>query len=135
MKRNFTLTLLLLFVALIFAAPLSAQDPWVYRDNPRWDRSWNNRPLPQRGACFFTDRNFRGNRFCVRAGDRLSSLPGGFGDNISSIQLFNAGVRVFDNRNFGGHSAEIRRSMADLRNRRLGGGHTWNNRISSIAVQ
>ena len=35
------------------AVLLFAQNPWVYRDHPRWDRSWNQRPLPRSGACFF----------------------------------------------------------------------------------
>ena len=85
------------------AAPLAAQyrpggpppggDPWSYNNgnSGSWDRSWNSRPFPRSGACFFTDRNFSGNRFCVRSGDRLTSLPGNFGDNISSIQVFGRG--------------------------------------------
>ncbi len=111
-------------------------DPWNYNGGPgSWDQSWNNRPMPRRGACFFTDAGFRGNHFCVRAGDRLPSLPGNFGDNISSIQVFGRGtVQVFNDRNFSGGSAQFRGSVEDLRNRRFRGGHTWNNRISSIAV-
>lgn len=131
MKR---ISLLLAFLAGAYVA--QAQEPWVYRDNPRWERSWNDRPSPRAGACFFTDAGFRGNRFCVRRGDRLPALPGDFGDNISSIQLFgDARVRVFNDRNFSGGSQEFRRSFEDLRNAKFRGGHTWNNRISSIAVR
>jgi Peptidase inhibitor family I36 len=112
-----------------------AQEPWVYHDNPRWDHSWNDRPNPRAGACFFTDAGFRGNRFCVRRGDRLPSLPGDFGDNISSIQLFgDARVKVFNDRNFSGGSQEFHRPIEDLRNAKFRGGHTWNNRISSVVV-
>src|SRR5215467_7054242 len=118
------------------AVLLFAQDPWAYRDHPRWDRSWNQRPLPRAGACFFKDAGFQGDRFCVTKGDRLDSLPGNFGDNISSMQLFGGSrVTVFNDRNFRGGSQEFRSSVSDLRTRRFRGGHTWNNRISSIAVR
>ncbi len=117
--------------------PSSAGDPWAYSngDPGSWDRSWNNRPSPRSGACFFTDRNFGGNHFCVRSGDRLTRLPGNFGDNISSIQVFGrGGARVFDDRNFKGPNQQFRRSIADLRSAPSRPGHTWNNRISSIMV-
>jgi hypothetical protein len=114
------------------------RDPWDYgqgRDY-RWDPSWNSRPFPPRGACFFTDRDFSGNRFCVRSGDRLPRLPSNFGDNISSIQNFGGSrVIVFNDRDYRGGSAEFRGSVRDLRNRRFRDGHTWNNRISSIIVR
>ena len=128
----------ILFVLILLGGAFGAraQDPWVYRDNPAWDRSWNNRPFPRAGACFFTDSEFRGNRFCVRIGDRLPRLPGSFGDNISSIQMFGgARVVVFNDRNFSGGKAEFGRSVVDLRNRRFRDGHTWNNRISSLIVR
>lgn len=114
----------------------SAQEPWVYRDNPNWDRSWNDRPFPRVGACFYKDQGFRGDHFCVRRGDRLPALPGNFGDNISSIQLFGrARVVIFNDRDFRNGSQELRRSVGDLRNERFRGGHTWNDRISSVIVQ
>src|SRR5215471_13507879 len=88
------------------------------------------------GACFFKDAGFQGDRFCVTKGDRLDSLPGEFGDNISSLQLFGGSrVTIFNDRNFRGGSEEFRSSVADLRTRRFRDGHTWNNRISSIAVR
>ena len=135
---------------LLCAAPAFAQygpgpqqpgpggDPWSYGNgNPgRWDNSWNNRPNPRSGACFYTDRNFGGNHFCVRAGDRLTSLPSNFGDNISSVQVFGRGrVQVFDDRNFRGVNYTFRGPVADLRNVPSKPGHTWNNRISSITVR
>jgi hypothetical protein len=42
---------------------------------------------------------------------------------------------VFNDRNFRGGSIGFRRSVADLRNVPFRGGHTWNNRISSIIVR
>ena len=126
-----------LLVGLLFGAlALSAQDPWVYRDKPNWDGSWNKRPFPRTGACFFKEPRFQGDRFCVTRGDRLDALPGNFGDNISSIQVFGrARVTVFNDRGFRGGKEDIQRSVADLRNERFRGGHTWNDRISSIVVR
>ncbi len=128
------------------AAPVLAQygpqrpgaDPWRYGGGRpgNWDNSWNNRPNPRAGACFYADLNFRGNHFCVRHGDRLTSLPGNFGDNITSIQVFGRGsVRVFDDRNFRGPSTVFRGSVPDLRTYRSRPGHTWNDRISSIQLR
>jgi hypothetical protein len=126
----------LLILTLCGASMALAQDPWDHRDHPNWDRSWNDRAYPRAGACFFTDSDFRGNRFCVRRGERLDRLPGSFGDNISSIQMFGgARVVVFNDRDFRGGSAEFGRSVRDLRNRRFRDGHTWNNRISSVIIR
>lgn len=128
-----------LLIGLVFGVCIAlAQppEPWVYRDHPNWERSWNDRPFPRAGACFFKDEGFRGDRFCVRRGERLPALPGNFGDNISSIQLFgDARVVVFNDRGFSGGSQEFRRPIADLRNAKFRGGHTWNNRISSVIVR
>jgi hypothetical protein len=72
----------------------------------------------------------------VSRGDRLDRLPGNFGDNISSLQLFgNARATVFNDRDFRGGSEEFRRSIPDLRTQRFRDGHTWNNRISSLVVR
>ena len=118
------------------ALTVGAQDPWVYRDHPKWDATWNRRPMPRAGACFFKDGGFQGDRFCVRKGDRLDSLPGNFGDNISSMQLFgNARVTVYNDRNFRGGSQEFRRSIGDLRREKFRDGHTWNDQISSMTVR
>lgn len=124
----------------LFTVLVSAQgrrDPWDYNNNPNWERSWNRRPSPTAGACFFTSSDFRGNRFCVRRGDRLPRLPGNFGDNISSIQIFGrTRVVVFNDRNFTGGSQQLRGSVGDLRSVPFRGGrNTWNNRISSIVVR
>jgi hypothetical protein len=112
-----------------------SSNPWTYGNHPNWDKSWNQRPMPAAGACFFTDRGFSGNRFCVNRGDRLDRLPGDFGDNISSIQLFGRSrVVVFNDRNFQGGSQEFGTNIVDLRNQPFRDGHTWNNRISSVMV-
>ena len=83
MKR-FAAFLVLAFSASVLAQygpPPPGNNPWTYGPNSRWDSSWNSRPNPNRGACFYTTAPFRGNKFCVRSGDRLPSLPGNFGDN------------------------------------------------------
>jgi len=112
-------------------------DPWVYGPGPQtWNPGWNSRPNPRRGACFYTSYGFQGNHFCVRGGDSLPRLPGNFGDNISSIQIFGgARVQIFNDRNFSNGSISINRSVADLRNVPFRGGHTWNNRVSSMIVR
>jgi hypothetical protein len=92
---------------------LCGQNPWVYRGSPKWDRSWNERPLPGVGACFLKD----------------------VGDNISSIQLFGrARVTVFNDRSFRGGSQEFGTGISDLRTQKFRDGHTWNDRISSMRV-
>lgn len=133
--------ILILFVLCLTATAFGQRyqqqpDPWVYgQQNNAWNPSWNQRPNPRRGACFFTTAPFRGNKFCVRAGDKLPMLPGNIGDNISSIQTFGgARVRVFNDRNFRGGSTEVPGSVPDLRAMRFRDGHTWNNRISSVMV-
>lgn len=131
MKR---LTVLAL-VCFALSAVAQPPDPWTYGRDNRWNRTWNSRPNPRRGACFYTTAPFGGNHFCVRSGDRLPALPGDFGDNISSIQTFGgARVRIFNDRNFSGGSTQINGSVPDLRSVPFRGGHTWNNRISSVVV-
>ena len=126
----------LALTALCITLAVYGQEGWVYHGNPKWDKSWNQRPFPRAGACFFTDAGFQGNRFCVNRGDKLDRLPGNFGDNISSIQMFGpARVVVFNDRNFSGGSDEFRNNITDLRTQRFRDGHTWNNRISSIIVR
>ena len=128
---------IILVVGLLGGALIAlAQNPWDYKGNPNWDSSWNKRPYPKTGACFFKQQGFQGDRFCVIRGDRLPSLPGNFGDNISSMQVFGGTrVTVFNDRNFSGGSQEFRSSIGDLRNAKFRDGHTWNNRISSVVVR
>jgi hypothetical protein len=80
--------------------------------------------------------NFQGNHFCVRAGHSLPNLPGRFGNNISSIQVFGRPrVQTFDNPNFRGGNTMISSNVPDLRRIRSRGGQTWNNRIASLIVR
>jgi len=106
-------------------------DTWPPRGNwhgGRWERG---------GACFYQDRDFGGAFFCLRRGEQREALAG-YGDDISSIRAFGgARVTVFDDRNFSGARETLNRDVSDLRQVgvRQKPGHTWNNRISSVAVQ
>jgi hypothetical protein len=101
-------------------------------DNGRWgtDRTpvWGrNERMPSEGACFYEDSNFRGQYFCVPRGATFTSLPRGFNDRISSVRIFGAEVRIFQDRNFRGRSREISRDVANLRG-------DWKDDVSSIRV-
>jgi hypothetical protein len=97
---------------------------WRADRSPVWGR---NEPMPREGACFYQDSNFRGQYFCAPRGAVFTALPRGFNDRISSIRLFGSEVRIFQNRNFGGRSTEIRSDVANLRG-------SWQDDVSSIRV-
>ena len=97
--------------------------------------NWHGSNWGRGGACFYRDRNFGGNFFCLHRGEGRESL-GGLGDDISSIRVFGgARVTVYNDRDFRGGKAQTRGDLPDLRNWSYQGGHTWNNRISSVRVQ
>ena len=99
---------------------------------PRGD--WHGGNWGRGGACFYRDRNFSGNFFCLRRGEAREAL-GNLGDDISSIRVFgNARVTVYNDRDFSGGSGKTSSDVADLRLWSFRGGHTWNNRISSVRV-
>jgi hypothetical protein len=107
----------LAFICLLVSHAAAAQ--------PRWGRE----RVPNQGACFYEDVNFRGQYFCVRQGDRLPSLPSGMGDSISSVRVFGASeVTVFRDPNMRGRSARL---IDDARNLK---GEGWNDQISSLEV-
>jgi hypothetical protein len=106
-----------------------------------WPGWWNpgngHRPTtPRHGACFYREVNARGDYFCMSRGDRLSVLPPGYDNQISSIQVWgNVTVTFYVNPNFSGPSGTTRSSIWDLRNTRIPGMfQNWNNQISSIVV-
>lgn len=99
---------------------------------PRGD--WHGGNWGRGGACFYRDRNFSGNFFCLRRGEVREQL-GDLGDDISSIRVFGgARVTVYNDRDFRGGSGRTGSDVADLREWRFHGDHTWNNRISSVRV-
>jgi hypothetical protein len=110
-------TMLAICVLLLLPSAASAQ---------RWGRD----RFPQSGACFFQDSNYRGDYFCIRAGEDVGRVPKDLNDGISSIRVFGrAEVEVFRDVRFNGGSA---RFAADIRNLKNEG---WNDRISSLRVQ
>ncbi len=97
---------------------------WTGDRTPVWG---SNERMPQEGACFYEDSNFRGQYFCVPRGATFTSLPRGFNDRISSVRVFGSEVRIFEDRNFRGKSREINRDLANLRG-------DWKDDVSSIRV-
>jgi peptidase inhibitor family I36 len=97
--------------------------------NWRSDRApiWGREALPREGACFYEDSEFRGRYFCVPRGATYVSLPGGFNDRISSIRVFGAGVRIYQDRDFRGRSTDVRGDVRNLRG-------SWRDTISSLRV-
>jgi hypothetical protein len=90
---------------------------------------WGRERFPQSGACFFQDKNFRGDYFCVPAGANVGAVPDDMNDRISSIRLFGrAEVFVFRDTRFRGDSSTFRGDIRDLR------GEGWNDKISSMRV-
>jgi hypothetical protein len=91
---------------------------------------WGREKTPGDGVCFYEDADYRGDYFCVRAGESLDSVPPGTNDRISSIRIFGrAEVTVFKDRRFEGSSARFDDDVRNLRNER------WNDRISSVRVR
>lgn len=108
---------------LLIASPSFAQDR-----NPHWGRP----STPRNGACFYRD-GYNSDNFCLETGQSLSSLPTGFNDQITSIQVFgNAQITLFKNTNFGGDHETFSSNVRDLRAIE---DSRWNDRISSIRIE
>jgi hypothetical protein len=102
---------------------------------PRGD--WHGGRWEHGGACFYKEPGFSGAFFCLRHGEQRESL-GDYGGKISSIRVFgDARVMVYDERDFRGASASLESDRPNLHDWKVRQkpGHTWNDRISSIAVQ
>src|SRR5512146_1522208 len=100
-----------------------------------WAQFGNARP--NSGACFYTDYNFRGQSFCMNAGQDASNMPSGFNDRIRSIRVFGrAQVIYFNDSLFRGASGSTSRDITDLRQYPLPDvpSKNWNTRISSIRI-
>jgi hypothetical protein len=109
----------LFVVAVLLAIPSAASAQ-------RWGRG----PFPGSGACFFQDVDFRGEYFCVPAGENIGRVPDDMNDGISSIRIFGrAEVVVFRDVRFGGGATRFGRSIRDLRDEH------WNDRISSVRIE
>jgi hypothetical protein len=107
-------------------ALLAVAIPAVATAQPRWGRP----TTPRAGACFYRDAGFRGDYFCLTAGEDLPSVPAGLNDQISSIRTFgDAEVTVYQNRRFTGRSERFPSDVRNLRNQ------GWNDRLSSLEVR
>lgn len=92
--------------------------------------------VPRQGACFYTDADFQGQRFCLSVGETAADMPLGFNDAVSSLQVFGgASVTIFEHGNFGGQSIQVSSSIANLTSARSPNGFAWNDVISSVRVQ
>jgi Peptidase inhibitor family I36 len=107
-----------------------------YRDEVGTSGVWNPNDgvwardgiAPRDGACFYSDTDYRGESFCVARGGTYASLPRGFNDRVASVRVFGgSSVRLYDDRDFRGHSKELRRDSANLKGR-------WRETISSVRV-
>jgi hypothetical protein len=86
--------------------------------------------FPRDGACFFEDTNFRGQYFCVAAGDDIDRMPSGANDRISSIRVFGrAEVRAFRDTRFRGDSVRITSNVRDLDDQ------DFDDEISSVRIE
>jgi peptidase inhibitor family I36 len=119
------------FCILAFASVLSIAVAPVNRASAAGpgQHRWGSETMPNAGVCFFRDPDFRGEYFCVPAGESVPRLPGDMNDKISSFRVIGAvDVMVFQNEKFKGRSG---RFFTDVRDLRRDG---WNDRISSIRV-
>ena len=81
---------------------------------------WGRPTVPRDGACFYRDAGFRGEYFCVRAGEDLPYIPGGLNDEISSIRTFGrAAVLVFRDKRLLGPLRALRPGHLQPAERRL----------------
>ena len=91
--------------------------------------AWGHERYPNSGACFYENANYEGRYFCIRDGERVSEMPHGMNDKISSIRLFgNAEVAVWRDHNMSGKTARFVNSQRNLRDT------GWNDQISSLEV-
>ena len=86
--------------------------------------------LPRDGACFYEDTNYRGQYFCVQAGDAVDTMPSGANDRVSSIRVLGrAGVRVYRDSRFRGETLQLNSSVRDLDD------EDFDDTISSVRVE
>jgi hypothetical protein len=120
MKRALRFTYLALVVfglTHIFSSRLAAQS-----------RIGNYNIQPRDGACFFMDEDYRGDSFCMNAGESQRNVEGRFSDKISSIRIFGrARVVVYENESFRGAGQTFSSDTLNLEN--------FNDKITSIDVR
>jgi hypothetical protein len=114
-------------VGLLFSLALAGQVSAAPQSNER-DRQNRDR------VCFYQDINYVGWEQCYVPGDEIRSL-GNRKAAASSLRIFGrARVVVWDDTDFNGRTTEFTSDVPDLQRRAASGGHTWNDRISSVRV-
>ena len=109
--------LALLASGTLLATPAAAAQRWGYEQ------------VPDAGACFYQQPNYRGPYFCARAGEDMPIIPSGFNDRIRSIRVFGGGqVIVYSGGRFGGSERWINYNVPDLWY------EGWDDRISSARL-
>jgi hypothetical protein len=130
-----SLAFFLFVMALISTAgTICAQDRYDRDDQYRRDDR-DDQYRRGGGACFYKDIDFRGEKFCVRPGERVAMVPGGFNDHISSVRIFGrTEVTLYQGRDFQEPSIRVREDVANLQRYQVQPGHSWNDRVSSVEV-
>jgi len=102
-----------------------------YTSSPRLEaqnRSWNRSNQTREGACFYVDANYRGDSFCINAGENLRNVEDRFNDRITSVQVFGgAQVIVYEHENFNGANRTFAGDVSNLQD--------WNDKITAIQVR
>jgi len=89
---------------------------------------WESNYEPREGACFYTDADYRGERFCVSGNEAHRYIGDRYNDRISSVRIFGrARVYVYEHENAGGARRLITNDVSNLRG--------FNDKISSIEVR
>ena len=89
---------------------------------------WGGNNEPREGACFYTDADYRGERFCISGNQALRYVGDRYNDRISSIRIFGrARVYVYEHDNAGGARRLITNDVSNLRG--------FNDKVSSIEVR
>jgi hypothetical protein len=88
------------------------------------------------GVCFYRDRNYQGEAFCVRAGETIRNVGPQFNDAFSSVRFFGRtrNVEIYENEELGGDHVRIRGDEPDLGRVRSNRGGSFNDRITSFRV-
>lgn len=89
---------------------------------------WRGLGTPTNGACFYTDADYRGIRFCMAAGERKEHVPNGYNDKISSVRIYGrARVTLYQDSNFRGSRRVVTADAPGLEG--------FNDKTSSIEVR
>lgn len=96
-------------------------------NRPYGDDNRGRNDEPRIGICFYTDENYKGDRYCAEAGEDIRNVEDRFNDRFSSLRVFGrAQVVVYENEGFNGARTILTGNVPNLR--------TWNDRITSFQV-